>query len=264
MSTKPLILITNDDGITSKGIAFLVNVMKELGDIVVVAPDSPQSGMGHAITIFEPLRLRASNVFGPGVESFECSGTPVDCVKIAKKHVCLHRKIDLVVSGVNHGSNSSISVIYSGTMSAAIEAAIENIPAIGFSLCDYSHDADFTHIYPYVKQIASQALLMGMPQYTALNVNLPAKSAQQIQGVKICRQALAFWDENYERRTDPNGRDYFWTTGELKSLDRGEDTDEWALSHNYVSIVPCQFDLTSYSSIAFLNSQWSHSLAEQV
>jgi 5'-nucleotidase len=252
---KPLILVTNDDGITSKGIKTLIETVAEIGEVVVVAPNSPQSGMGHAITITEPVRLYKSNIF-EGINAFECSGTPVDCVKIAKKVVLKDRKIDLVVSGINHGSNSSISVIYSGTMSAAIEAAIEKIPTVGFSLCDYSHDADFSQTKPFILSIVKQILEKGISDYTALNVNFPIKSSTPYKGVKICRQAMAKYEEEYERRVDPMGREYFWSTGELVNNDHGQDSDEWALKNNYVSIVPCQFDLTSYSSIAKLNIEW--------
>ena len=254
---RPLILVTNDDGITSKGISTLINVVKDLGEIVVVAPDSPQSGKGHAITIYEPLRLTASNLF-KGIEAYECTGTPADCVKIAKNHLLKDRNIDLVVSGINHGSNSSISVLYSGTMSAAIEAAIEAIPAIGFSLCDYGQDPVFSHAEGYVLQIIKEALNKGLEKNIALNVNLPgSKENNPIKGIKICRQAKAKWQEVYEKRRDPLGRDYFWTTGELSNHDQGEDTDEWALANNFISIVPCQFDLTAYHLISTLNSNWN-------
>jgi len=254
-SKKPLILISNDDGITAPGIQTLVKVMKKIGEVVVVAPDGPQSGMGHAITVANTLRLDKSTVFAD-VEAYECSGTPADCVKLAKHHVLKDRQPDLVVSGINHGSNSSISVLYSGTMSAAIEAAIEGLPAIGFSLCDYGHEADFSHTEPYVEQIVRQALKHGLPVNTALNVNIPKKSDTPIAGIKICRQAHARWQEEFDERLDPNKRRYFWMTGSFVNSDKGEDTDEWALAHNYVSVVPCQYDLTAYHAIAQLNNEW--------
>ncbi|MBC8109560.1 MAG: 5'/3'-nucleotidase SurE, partial [Verrucomicrobia bacterium] len=157
--SKPLILVCNDDGITSRGIRALTETMMQLGEVVVVAPDSPQSGMGHAITVANALRLDRSTAFeAENILAFECSGTPADCVKLAKHHVLRGRKIDLLVSGINHGSNSSISVLYSGTMSAAIEGAMESIPSVGFSFCDHAADADFTPVLPYVKQIAAQIL----------------------------------------------------------------------------------------------------------
>jgi len=253
--SKPLILVSNDDGITSPGIRTLVNVMKKIGEVVVVAPDSPQSGMGHAITVANTLRLDKSLAFDD-VEAWECSGTPADCVKLGKHYVLKDRRPDLVVSGINHGSNSSISVLYSGTMSAAIEAAIEGLPAIGFSLCDFGHDADFTHTEEFVELIARQALAHGIPVGTALNVNFPKKSDTPIAGIKVCRQAQAKWEEEFEERLDPNKRRYFWMTGSFVNPDQGEDTDEWALAHNYVSIVPCQFDMTAAFAVAQINNEW--------
>jgi 5'-nucleotidase len=243
---KPLILVTNDDGITARGIAFLVECMQEIGTVVVVAPNSPQSGMGHAITISSPLRLYPSRVFD-GMPAYECSGTPADCVKLGKHHVLKDRAPDLVVSGVNHGSNTSVSVLYSGTMSAAIEAAIEGIPAIGFSLCDFSREPDFSHIREAVLAITRAALAHGIPRGVALNVNFPARQAKPLEGIKICRQANARWQEVFDERRDPHGRKYFWLDGEFVNNDTGTDTDEYALSQNYASIVPCQFDLTAYA-----------------
>jgi len=256
--SKPLILVCNDDGITAPGIRTLVKVMKEIGEVVVVAPDSPQSATGHGITIANTLRLEESRALEDltGVEAWECSGTPADCVKLAKHHVLKDRKPDLVVSGINHGSNSSISVLYSGTMSAAIEAAIEGLPAIGFSLCDYGAQADFSHIENYVAHIARQALTHGIPVGTALNVNFPKKSDKAIAGIKVCRQARAKWQEEFDERRDPNNRRYFWLTGTFVNDDQGEDTDEWALAQNYVSIVPCQFDMTATFAMAQINNNW--------
>ncbi|MBY0426834.1 MAG: 5'/3'-nucleotidase SurE [Cytophagales bacterium] len=253
---RPLILVCNDDGITSTGIRTLVEIAKEIGEVVVVAPNSPQSGMGHAITIGESLRLDKSHIFDD-VLSFECSGTPADCVKIAKHYVLKDRMPDLVVSGINHGSNSSISVLYSGTMSAAIEAAIEGLPSIGFSLCDYSSEPDFSHIKEYVKKIMLELLGKPLGKGITLNVNFPARSTESIKGIKICRQALAKWQEEFDERKDPYGRRYFWMNGSFVNFDKGEDTDEWALSNNYVSIVPCQFDMTAHHEIAFLNNAWN-------
>lgn len=252
---KPLILVSNDDGITSRGIKTLVEVMCELGEVVVVAPDSPQSGMGHAITVGNTLRLDRSTIF-EGIDAYECSGTPADCVKLAKHHVLKDRSPDLVVSGINHGSNSSISVLYSGTMSAAIEAAIEGLPAVGFSLCDYSAQADFSHTKEFIRKIALQVLEFGMPKDVALNVNIPAKSEEKIKGIKICRQAHAKWQEVFDQRKDPHGRRYFWMAGNFVNHDKGEDTDEWALLHNYISVVPCAFDLTAHHALPTLN-QWN-------
>lgn len=256
MSKKPLILVSNDDGITSKGIRVLVNVMKKLGDVVVVAPDSPQSGMGHAITIGETLRLYEEDIF-EDVIAYKSSGTPADCVKLAKHHVMKDRQPDLVVSGINHGSNTSISVLYSGTMSAAIEGALEGLPSIGFSLCDYSSKADFSHVEEYVYKISKQVLENGIAKGVALNVNFPPKRNEPIRGVKVCRQAHAKWQEEFSERFDPNGRKYYWMAGNFVNFDKGEDNDEWAIANNYVSIVPCQYDLTAHHAMSQINEDWN-------
>jgi|TARA_B100000497_G_scaffold119055_1_gene145999 5'-nucleotidase len=254
---KPLILVCNDDGITAPGIKATVEVMSSFGQVVVVAPDSPQSGMGHAITINKPLRMIKNNQFGDEIESYHCSGTPADCVKLAVDKV-LHRKPDLLVSGINHGSNSSINVIYSGTMSAAMEGAIEGIPSLGFSLLDFSWDADFTAAKVYMKTIVQNVFHHGMPKATLISVNIPNVSKDEIKGIKVCRQARAKWVEEFDHRQDPHGRDYYWLTGKFTNMDKGEDTDEWALENNYVSLVPVQFDLTAHHAIQSLNS-WDFS-----
>ncbi len=253
--SKPLILVSNDDGITSKGIRVLVSVMKKIGDVVVVAPDSPQSGMGHAITIGETLRLYEEEIFDD-VLAFKSSGTPADCVKLAKHYVLKDRTPDLVVSGINHGSNTSISVLYSGTMSAAIEGALEGLPSIGFSLCDYSSKADFSHVEEWVEKIARQVLEKGISKGVALNVNFPPKRNESIKGIKICRQADAKWQEEFAERFDPTGRKYFWMAGNFVNFDKGEDNDEWAIANNYISIVPCQYDLTAHHAITQINKDW--------
>ncbi len=251
---KPLILVTNDDGITAPGLRALIRYMKELGDVVVVAPDSPQSGKGHAITLDNTLfsaKLVVDKENGAD-EEYSCSGTPADCVKLALQEL-LKRKPDLCVSGINHGSNSSINVIYSGTMSAAIEAGIEGIPSIGFSLCDYSWKADFEPAGDAIKTIVKKALENGIPKGVVFNVNIPKASKTELKGIKICRQARANWKEKFDKRKSPAGKDYYWLTGEFELLDKGEDTDEWALAHNYISIVPTQFDLTAHYAIQGLN-----------
>lgn len=250
---KPLILVTNDDSIVAPGIRFLISVMKEIGEVIVVAPDSPQSAMGHAITINNTLHIDKVNLDSEIEHEYSCSGTPVDCVKMAI-HEILKRKPDLCVSGVNHGSNSSINVIYSGTMSAAVEAGIEGVPAIGFSHLDYGWGIDFEPIKNYVKEITKAVLKKGLPDGVVLNVNFPKTDQKPIQGVKICRQAKAMWVEEFDKRTNPQGKEYFWLTGEFVNQDKGEDTDEWALKNNYVSIVPVQFDLTAHHAIQTLNS----------
>ena len=250
---KPLILITNDDSIVAPGIRALIEVMKEIGEVIIVAPDSPQSGMGHAITVNNTITLDKVNLDKEIEHEYSCSGTPVDCVKIAV-HEILKRKPDLCVSGINHGSNSSINVIYSGTMSAAVEAGIEGIPAIGFSLLDYSWDADFEPFKKYVKKIALNVLEKGLPEGVILNVNFPKLKSEALKGIKICRQAKAAWIEEFDKRTNPMGKEYYWLSGKFVNNDKGEDTDEWALQNGYVSIVPVQFDLTAYHAISQLNN----------
>jgi 5'-nucleotidase len=250
-TNKPTILVVNDDGITAPGIKALMDVMAELGKVVVVAPDSPQSGMGHAITIGSPLRLDKVEIYD-GIESYRCSGTPVDCVKLAVNKVFKGKKPDLCVSGINHGLNNSINILYSGTMSAAVEGAIESIPSIGFSLDDYTLQADFSHCLKYVKEIALQVLQNGLPASTLLNVNFP--NTPHIKGIKICRQANAKWAEEFDERMDPHKRPYYWLTGVFQLNDTGEETDVWALDNNYVSVVPVQFDMTAHHAIPLINN----------
>jgi len=253
MKKRPLILVTNDDGITAPGIRTLIEIMNEIGEVVVVAPDSPQSAMGHAITINSTLHCEKITVTdGPQIE-YSCSGTPADCVKLAVNEL-IGRKPDLCVSGINHGSNSSINVIYSGTMSAAMEAGIEGIPAIGFSLLDFNWNADFSPLRTFVKQITTEALTNGIPKGVVLNVNFPKLKEEEIKGIKICRQAKAKWVEKFDKRTNPMGREYYWLSGSFVNEDKGEDTDEWALKEGYVSIVPTQFDFTAHHSIQQLNT----------
>ena len=242
--TRPVILITNDDDITSKGIRSLVEAVSDLAKVVVVAPDKPQSGMGHAITIGSPLRMNRVNLFN-GIEAWQTSGTPVDCVKLAVDKI-LHRKPDLCLSGINHGANHSINVLYSGTMSAAMEAAIEGIPSIGFSLLDYNYDADFTASKQIVYKMVKAILNKKIDKNLLLNVNIPIATPENIKGIKICRQANAKYKEDFIERTDPHQKKYFWLTGEFKNFDKGKDSDVWALQNNYLSVVPVQYDLTHY------------------
>ncbi|HVU55142.1 MAG TPA: 5'/3'-nucleotidase SurE [Puia sp.] len=252
---QPVILITNDDGISAPGIRNLVDAVRGLGKVVVVAPDKPQSGMGHAITIGNPLRLHPMHHLFEGVEAWQCSGTPVDCVKLAVDKV-LRRKPDLCLSGINHGSNHSINVIYSGTMSAAVEAAIESIPSVGFSLLDYSVEADFTAARKYVRIIVEEVLEHPMDKHLILNVNFPAIPDSLIKGIKVCRQAYAKYEEDFLERNDPTGKKYYWLTGKFVNFDKGRDTDVWALEHNYVSVVPVQFDMTNYVLKSKLEKTW--------
>ena len=246
MNVKPLILVTNDDGIFAPGIRALVEVAREIGEVVVVAPDSPQSAKGHALSLNDPLFLKKVDKFD-GLEAYECSGTPVDCVKLAKDYVLEGRTIDLCVSGVNHGSNASINILYSGTVSAAMEASLDGVDSIGFSLLDFSFDADFEPIKPYIRQLILQTLEHSLKDCHLLNVNFP--KGNDLKGIKVCRQAKARWIEKYEAKQDPRGRTYFWLTGDFVNEDTGTDTDIWALENNYISVVPSMHDLTAYTAI---------------
>ena len=253
MSKRPLILVTNDDGISAPGIRTLISAMNEIGDVVVVAPDSPQSAMGHAITINSTLHCNSIKIDdGPQIE-YSCSGTPADCVKLGINEI-LDRKPDICVSGINHGSNSSINVIYSGTMSAAVEASVEGVPAIGFSLLDYNWNADFSQIREYVIKITKKAIKEGIPKGNALNVNFPKLKKEEIKGIKVCRQANAYWIEKFDKRTNHKGREYYWLTGEFINKDKGSDSDEWALENGYISIVPIKFDMTDHDNISKLRN----------
>lgn len=255
--TQPVILITNDDGISAPGIRNLVEAVKDLGRVIVVAPDKPQSGMGHAITIGFPLRMHASNIY-EGVEAWSTSGTPVDCVKLGVDKI-LHRKPDICLSGINHGANHSINVIYSGTMSAAIEASIENIPSIGFSLLDFSLEANFSGAKKYARLIVEQVLQMKrIDKHFCLNVNIPNVDESLIKGIKFCKQAYAKYEEDFDERRDPGGKKYYWLTGEFVNFDKSKETDVWALKNNYVSVVPVQFDLTNYVLKQQLEKTWNH------
>ena len=251
---KPLILIVNDDGINAPGISKLISIMNDFGEVVVVAPDGPQSGKGHAITIESTIRCDKVIIDdGPQTE-YSCSGTPVDCVKLAVNKL-VTRKPELCVSGMNHGSNSSINVIYSGTMSAAVEGALEGIPSIGFSLLDYSHEADFSEGEKYIRKITQSVLDNNLPDGVCLNVNIPKSvDDKEIKGVKVCRQAKANWVEEFDEREDPKGRKYYWLTGKFVNYDKGDDTDERALENHYISVVPVQFDVTAYHAISKLNN----------
>jgi 5'-nucleotidase len=251
--SKPLILVTNDDGIVAPGIRALVEIASEMGEVVVVAPDSPQSGKGHAITIHDPLRLKKVNVF-EGIEAWECSGTPVDCVKLAKHVVLKDRVIDLCVSGINHGSNASINIIYSGTLSAAMEAALEGIKSIGFSLDDFSFDADFKPGTPWIRKIMQYTLKYPFESGNLLNVNIPKLPEDKLKGLRICRQADGRWIEKFVEGRDPSGQPYYWLSGKFVNTDHSEDTDILALQNGYISIVPSMHDLTNYKAMGSLKA----------
>jgi 5'-nucleotidase len=255
--SKPLeILVVNDDGISAPGILALIEAVEPFGNLTICAPDKPQSGMGHAISVGKPLRLTKHRINDKYV-GYACNGTPADCVKLATG--VLHHRPDLVVSGVNHGVNSSLAVFYSGTISAAMEGAIEGIPAIAFSLADYSLEADFSACQVVIKEVVAKAIAKRIPHNTILNVNIPKLPIELIKGIKVARQAIGRWIEEFDERTDPYGHKYYWLTGKFQLDDQGEDTDEHALAGGYVSIVPVQLDVTAHFVMPELNT-WSLSL----
>ena len=251
MNKKPLILVTNDDGIVAPGIKALVEIVKEFGEVVVLAPDSPQSGKGHAITLNQPLRMKKVDIFDD-VESYECDGTPADCVKLDKNVLLRDRTIDLCVSGINHGSNASINILYSGTMSAAMEASLENIDSVGFSLLDFAFEADFSGAQKVARSIIGNILKEGLRGTKLLNVNIPKLPVEEIKGIKICTQASGMWIEDFQKGEDPRGEEYYWLSGKFIVDEEHKDTDIYWLNQGYASVVPSQHDLTNYKSIAGL------------
>lgn len=251
---RPLILVTNDDGISAKGIRCLYEEMIKIGEVVTIAPDSPQSAMGHAITISKPLRLERSYLF-KGTEAYACSGTPVDCVKLGIYEI-LGRKPDLIVSGINHGANTSTNVLYSGTMSAAVEGAMEGIRSIGFSLCSFDADADFSVAKEVVQKVTRTVLENEMPEKVCLNVNIPYGEFDKVKGIRICHQANGFWEDSFDKRLDQFKKPYYWLTGDFLNQDTDDNTDLYWIEKGYVSIVPTQFDMTAYNAISKIKS-WS-------
>lgn len=240
MKQRPLIFITNDDGIHAKGLKELSEVMRLFGDVVVVAPEMAMSGMSNAISVDKPLRATKVHEEDGFIE-FKCSGTPVDCVKLGFNHL-VDRQPDFVISGINHGSNSSISVVYSGTMGATIEGCLHGVPSIGFSLCDYEADADFSKAKMWVARIFQSVFEQGLPPFVCLNVNIPKG---QVEGIRVCRQTSGKWVEELEKRTDLHQRDYYWLGGYFKNFEPDmEGTDMHALDNHFVSIVPVNVDMT--------------------
>ena len=251
---KPLILITNDDSVCAKGLQVLIDSVREYGDVVVMSTELNASGKSHALTTNQPLRVRKVRE-DDGLEVYACNGTPVDCVKLAETFFC-ERRPNLVLSGINHGSNASINVIYSGTMGAVVEAAINGMPAVGFSLLNHDADADFSAGVPLVKTIVKEVLENGLPDRLSLNVNIPNLAISQIKGVRVCREAKAYWADSYEKRIDPMGKDYYWLTGNFICNDKTEDTDIWALDNGYVSIVPTRPDFTSFDNLDVMKDRF--------
>lgn len=254
MDNERLFLLTNDDGIYAKGLSTLIDLVRSRGRVFVIAPDQGQSGMSHAITVKYPIRVNKLKE-EKDLTIYSCDGTPVDCIKLALNKL-LDRPPDLILSGINHGANSASSVIYSGTMAAAIEGCMNRVPSMGMSLMDFSPDASFSGITGFAERILERVLEDGIPEGVCLNVNFPANKTSEIRGIRICRQNKGIWTEEFDRRKDPQNNEYFWLTGEFKSLEPdAEDTDEWALKNNFVSVVPVHVDLTSYSGIEYLK-QW--------
>lgn len=254
MESKKLILVTNDDGYQAEGFKSLIEAIRPLGNVIAVAPREAQSGMSHAITVKQPLRFHKIKD-EEGLQIYIVNGTPVDCVKLAINQI-LPRRPDLLVSGINHGSNSSTSILYSGTMGAALEGSINMIPSIGFSHIKYSNDIDFNASVKFSRIISEKVLSNGLPKNICLNVNFPDVDIDDVSGVKICRQTVGYWREEFDKRVDPIGKEYFWLTGFYHNEEPdAQDTDEWALKHNFVSIVPVHSDLTSYETIKLI-SKW--------
>jgi 5'-nucleotidase len=247
---RPLILLSNDDSVKATGLQALIDMLTPFGDLFVVAPDVPRSGASHALTVTTPLTVEKITDT-ERLTVYACSGTPTDCVKVATSCL-LPRRPDLMVSGINHGSNASVSVIYSGTMGAAIEAAMLGIPSIGFSLCNHAPDADFAASVKYGQAIIRDVLTNGLPKNITLNVNIPDLPFDEIKGIRICRQNKGMWNEDFIMKPHPvTGECLYWLTGYYHNEEAGaEDTDETALSEGYISIVPTHFDFTAYESIA--------------
>lgn len=249
---RPLILVCNDDGIDSQGIRALAGAMTILGDVCVVAPIEEQSAVGHAITMRSPVRVRPWRFGGERGETdllaYAVTGTPADCIKIAVDKL-LTRRPDLVVSGINHGANTAVNVLYSGTVSAATEAAVLGINAIAFSLCANGKDLDFDLSAEVATKIAARVLEIGLKQGTLLNVNVPCVPAGQLQGALVTRQARSRWEEEFLERTDPFDEQYFWLSGRFVDLDEGANTDLWAINNGFVSITPIDHDLTAHERI---------------
>ena len=255
MKNDKIIFLTNDDSYLSKGFRAAVNLAREFGRVIAIAPDRVQSGMCQAITIDTPLFLRQVEV-SDDVEIYAFSGTPVDCAKIAFDHFFKDKRVDLVLSGINHGSNAAVNVMYSGTMGAAIEGSFYGVPSIGLSLDDHDADADFEGAVKYGREIIASVMEAAdrLPRPLCLNVNVPRCGVEDIQGIRLARQTRGFWREDFYARQDPHGRDYFWLTGAFQNAEPdAEDTDEWALAHRYVSVVPVQVDMTDYRMLKSLD-----------
>jgi len=247
---KPLILITNDDGADAPGILVLSRLMMQIGEVVEVAPDGPRSAQSNALTVTHPIRFKKIEE-KEGLTRYSCTGTPTDCIKLALNEI-VERQPDLIVSGINHGSNSAINVIYSGTMGAVLEGCENGILSIGFSIDNHSIEADFSEFEQYVLKISKETLKNGLPHGVCLNVNAPKG---KIAGIKVARQCDGRWTKEFAKRTDPQGRAYFWLTGNFENHEpENKETDEWALSKGYISIVPTKIDMTAYDAMTAIRN----------
>lgn len=254
MHRQRLILVTNDDGYDSRGIAAAIAIARQFGRVVVVAPETPQSGMSQAITVSTPLYLRHVRR-EDGVDVYAVSGTPVDCAKMALEHLLRDERVDLVLSGVNHGSNSAVNVLYSGTMGAAVEGSFHGCPAIGLSLDDHSADADFEAAVHFGTRLIASVLENDLGTPLCLNVNVPVGKPDALHGIRLCRQTRGYWREQFGNRLDARGRACFMLEGAFVNEEPdAEDTDEWALTHGYVAVVPVQVDMTDYRAMERLSS----------
>ena len=251
---RPYILVTNDDGITAKGLRLLIESAKKFGDVLVVAPDSHQSAKSHSITQASPIRYDKVEEFNGHLE-YSCSGTPVDCVKLAL-HTISDRKPELILSGINHGANTSVSVLYSGTMGAAIEGSLHDIKSIGFSVDNHSSSADFSDVMPWIEKIIAEVIEKGLPEGVSLNVNFPDVTKVEVKGIKTLRGADGVWGERFVKANDPHKRNFVWITGDLYNKDEGkEDTDIYQLKQGYATVVPIKVDFNYYDFIPEL-SEW--------
>jgi 5'-nucleotidase len=263
MNNRPLILITNDDGYRAGGLLALIEAARPYGDLLVVAPAEGQSGMSHALTVKVPLRIEKYSE-ETGFTLYVCNGTPCDCVKFALNKFVGSRHPDLLLTGINHGANSSASVLYSGTMAAAIEGCMYHIPAIGFSMLDHSRTADFLPYIGHIKSIIENVMKNGLDRGVCLNVNIPKIPSEKIRGIKVCRQAYGYWIEEFVRNVDPNGQEYYWLTGDFFNEEPdAQDTDEWVLKQNYISVVPVQIDMTCYKSMNKLKKMFETSVSSK-
>ncbi|EAY15802.1 Acid phosphatase surE, putative [Trichomonas vaginalis G3] len=250
-NSKPLILISNDDGYSAKGITALIEAVQPLGELIVMAPDGPRSGYAGSITTSSILTAQLVRK-EDDLTVYKCSGTPVDCIKLALNSY-VPRKPDLILGGINHGDNSSVNVHYSGTMGIPIEGCMKGVPSIGFSLCNLSWDADFSATIPIVRKLSEKVLKEGLPEGVCLNVNIP--DLKEFKGVKVCRQSKSIWDKEYVEKIHPRGSKYYWLHFDFLNLEPdAEDTDRWALKNGYVSITPTKVDVTAYEAMKNLES----------